>query len=99
MAEPTQIRHVIIEHAGLLDANEMKYTPGLTIDYNYLKITGLIVRKSVSDGVNVKYSHPLKAVNLFLKETNLENSLSVPLHIYSLLFFCVDWKMKMAAKA
>jgi hypothetical protein len=43
-------------------------------------------------------SHPLKAVNLFLKETNLENSLSVPLHIYSLLFFCVDWKMKMAAK-
>jgi hypothetical protein len=41
MAEPTQIRHVIIEHAGLLDADEMKYTPGLTIDYNYLKITGL----------------------------------------------------------
>ena len=64
MAEPTQIRHVIIEHAGLLDADEMKYTAGLTIDYNYLKITGLIVRKSVSDGVNVKYSHP-HTENLF----------------------------------
>lgn len=64
MAEPTQIRHVIIEHAGLMDADEMKYTPGLTIDYNYLKITGLIVRKSVSDGVNVKYSHP-HTENLF----------------------------------
>ncbi|VDI16459.1 Hypothetical predicted protein [Mytilus galloprovincialis] len=64
MPEPTQIRHVIIEHAGLLDADDMLYTPGLTIDYNYLKITGLIVRNSVSDGVNVKYSHP-HTENLF----------------------------------
>lgn len=64
MRDSTQIRHVIIEKAGLLDADEMQYTPGLTLDYNYLKITGLIVRNSVSDGVNVKYSHP-HTENLF----------------------------------
>ncbi|KAK3092533.1 hypothetical protein FSP39_004063 [Pinctada imbricata] len=56
--DPTQIRHVVIERAGMLDYEEMAFTPALRIDYNFYKITGLHIRSSVSDGLNIKYSNP-----------------------------------------
>lgn len=62
--EDTQIRHVVISNAGLLDYEEMKYTPALRIDYMFYKITGLHILNSVSDGVVVKYSNP-HTENLF----------------------------------
>ncbi|XP_021367968.1 protein bark beetle-like isoform X3 [Mizuhopecten yessoensis] len=62
--EDTQIRHVIIRNAGLLDYEEMKYTPALRIDYMFYKMTGLQVLNSASDGVVVKYSNP-HTENLF----------------------------------
>lgn len=62
--EDTQFRHVIIRNAGLLDYEEMKYTPALRIDYMFYKITGLQVLNSASDGVVVRYSNP-HTENLF----------------------------------
>ncbi|XP_033735968.1 LOW QUALITY PROTEIN: protein bark beetle-like [Pecten maximus] len=62
--EDTQIRHVIIRNAGLLDYEEMKYTPALRIDYMFYKMTGLHVLNSASDGVVVRYSNP-HTENLF----------------------------------
>ena len=56
--DPTQIRHVIIEKAGMLDYEEMAFAPALRIDYNFYKITGLQIRQSVSDGISIKYSNP-----------------------------------------
>ena len=56
--DDTQIRHVKIIKAGMLDYEEMMFTPALSIDYNFYKITGLTVTNSVSDAVVVKYANP-----------------------------------------
>ncbi|KAK6181325.1 hypothetical protein SNE40_009204 [Patella caerulea] len=54
----TQIRHVSIQKAGLLDHSTMSYTPALRIDYNYFQISFIEVRDSLSDGIHIKFNHP-----------------------------------------
>jgi hypothetical protein len=77
----TQIRHVTIDRAGLLDYAEMSYTAGLRIDYNYYGISYLKVINGVSDGINIQYSHPY-APNT-LEKCNIDNNLGNGLLIRS----------------
>ncbi|KAK0049320.1 protein bark beetle [Biomphalaria pfeifferi] len=58
MQDESQIRHVKIFNAGLLDPDTGTLTPALRIDYNYYQISHLTVNNSMSDGVFISYAHP-----------------------------------------
>ncbi|CAL1535561.1 unnamed protein product [Lymnaea stagnalis] len=54
----SQIRHLKLFNAGLLDPDSGILTPAIRIDYNYYQISYLTVQNSMSDGVYVSYNHP-----------------------------------------
>ncbi|KAH9500139.1 hypothetical protein Btru_077291 [Bulinus truncatus] len=58
LQDESQIRHVKIFNAGLLDPDSGTLTPALRIDYNYYQISHLTVNNSMSDGVFMSYAHP-----------------------------------------
>lgn len=51
----------------------MEYSPALRIDYNYHVITNLTVKDGVSDGIDIKFTHPISENRL--ESCNILNNL------------------------
>ncbi|XP_067681580.1 protein bark beetle-like [Haliotis asinina] len=54
----SQLRHIAIHKAGLLDHATMAHTPALRIDYNYYQMSYITINDALSDAIHIKFNHP-----------------------------------------